>query len=136
VTARAAHSKRNSASCSTFKKTVQAVKHSKKQRKLFNIRENSASCSSFEKTAQAVQHLRKQRKLFIVRENSTSCSTFEKTAQAVHLWRYHHSTAENCLRALCSRPAGVRLPSESARGKVEQGKSECTRTCPVRRRSG
>jgi hypothetical protein len=32
------------------------------------------SCSSTEITAQAVQHSRKQRKLFIVRENSASCS--------------------------------------------------------------
>jgi hypothetical protein len=68
----------------------------RKQRKLFIVRENSASCSTFEKTAQAVHRSRKQRKLFMVQENSASCSTFEKTAQAVHHLRYHHSTAEIC----------------------------------------
>jgi hypothetical protein len=44
---------------------VQAVHRSRKQRKLFIIRESSASCSSFKKAAQAVHRSRKQRKLFI-----------------------------------------------------------------------
>jgi hypothetical protein len=45
---------------------VQAVQRSRKQRKLFIVREKSASCSSFGKTVQAAQRLRKQRKLFTI----------------------------------------------------------------------
>jgi hypothetical protein len=56
---------------------AKAVHHSRKQQKLFIIRESSESCSSFEKAAKAVHHSRKQRKLFITRESSESCSSLE-----------------------------------------------------------
>jgi hypothetical protein len=70
----------------------------RKQRKLFYVRENSASCSTFEKTARAVHQNEWQRKLFIRTSGSESCSSERVAAKAVH--------QNECQRKLFIRTSG------------------------------
>jgi hypothetical protein len=58
-----------------------AVHHSRKQRKLFIVRESSKSCSSLEKAAKAVHRSRKQRKLFIRTSTSKQWQQWLSTVQ-------------------------------------------------------